>query len=397
MTVKIGPAGTLTCELGDTINETMQAWFSNTGNFMYLKAGTAPPGVTFSFTDDTVKGKPTQTGVWPVTFANQYDDKVGKIVVIEPLIPATPGTPSADLAGQTYTIPDNTGAVWKANGVVVAPGVHPSGQDSYTVPRKVVLTVAPAAGYKFEGAAPGPVTYTFPVLPWTPPTHLDATVGVPVTITAGEVGAAGGCTPDDVSYMRFIEEQADVVPGLAPDDSAGSSLSGWTKISGTPTRAGEYTLAAELMQGGNSYGRYTAPLTVAAGSTSPVDPDPDGPGEPGDPGTTPGGHHALSARVAAYVGRANDPEALALADAQLPIVEAFVHGYTRGRGFKDGRPVAPLQAVVVTAAARLVTNPEQVYQYTTADYSERPAVLNGWTIPERGILHNYRKRAGSCG
>ena len=80
-----------------------------------------------------------------------------------------------------------------------------------------------------------------------------------------------------------------------------------------------------------------------------------------------------------------------------PIVEAFVHGNTRGRGFKNGRPVAPLQAVVVTAAARLVTNPEQVYQYTTADYSERPAVLNGWTIPERGILHNYRKRAGSCG
>lgn len=68
MTVKIGPAGTLTCELGDTINETMSTWFANTGNFTSLKAGTAPPGVTFNFTDDTVKGKPTQTGTWPVTF-----------------------------------------------------------------------------------------------------------------------------------------------------------------------------------------------------------------------------------------------------------------------------------------------------------------------------------------
>ena len=394
MTVKIGPVGTITCELGDTINETMAAWFSNTGNFTSVKSGGPPPGVTFSLTDDTVKGTPTATGTFPVTFGQQYGDKVGKIIVSEVLTPATPGTPSADLAGQTYTIPDNPGAVWKADGVVVEPGVHPSGQTSYTDTVKVTLTVAPAAGYKFEGGTPGPVTYTFPVLPWEPPTHLYATAGEPVTITAGEVGAAGGCTPENVKNMRFVEEQADVVPGLTPDDSSGSSLGGWTKIAGTPTQAGEYTLAVELMQGGNSYGTYVAPLTVAGSSTPPVDPDPE---EPGDPGTTPDGHHVLSARVAAYVGRPGDPEALALADAQLPIVEAFVHGYTRGRGFKDGRPVAPLQAVVVTAAARLVTNPEQVYQYTTADYSERPAVLNGWTIPERGILHNYRKRAGSCG
>lgn len=112
--------------------------------------------------------------------------------------------------------------------------------------------------------------------------------------------------------------------------------------------------------------------------------------EPVDPEET----HPLARRLVAYVGRPGDTEALALANAQLPIVEAFVHGYVRGRGFYvDGTPTPPLQAVIISAAARLLSNPEQVTWYAIGDYSERPRVLEGYTLAEIGVLHRYRKRA----
>lgn len=79
----------------------------------------------------------------------------------------------------------------------------------------------------------------------------------------------------------------------------------------------------------------------------------------------------------------------------MPTVATFVHGYTRGNGFDSSGRVqdAPLEAVIVSAAARLVVNPEQLWQYSVGDYSERPAVLQGWTLPEIAVLHRYRRRS----
>lgn len=102
----------------------------------------------------------------------------------------------------------------------------------------------------------------------------------------------------------------------------------------------------------------------------------------------------LAVRVAQHIARAGDEATLVLARAHADIVAAFVHGYTRGRGFNvlTGDPAPDLQAVIVAATARLTTNPEQVTAYTAADYSERPAVFEGWTHAELGVLHVYRAR-----
>ncbi len=99
-----------------------------------------------------------------------------------------------------------------------------------------------------------------------------------------------------------------------------------------------------------------------------------------------------AAKVAAFLGRGDDPAVVALAGEHLPIVTAFVEAYTRGKGFTEGQPDGPLAAVIMTAAARLVPNPEQAKRTQVADYSETPAILDGFTLPELAILHLYRRR-----
>src|SRR5699024_7949490 len=66
---------------------------------------------------------------------------------------------------------------------------------------------------------------------------------------------------------------------------------------------------------------------------------------------------ALSPTVAAFVGRPGDPTAEAQAGAALPVVLDFVRAYTRGNGFVGYRPDYPLRSVLISATARLVTNP----------------------------------------
>lgn len=135
----------------------------------------------------------------------------------------------------------------------------------------------------------------------------------------------------------------------------------------------------------------------ASTATPPGGPDPDPDPDP-DPGDDPDPWDEwdelttrLAPRVAAYVGRPGDADVTATASAQLPVVAEYVRGYTRGRGFEEERPAAPLRAVIVAATARLATNPEQVSVFTTGDYSERPAILAGWTLTELGVLRRYRR------
>ena len=102
----------------------------------------------------------------------------------------------------------------------------------------------------------------------------------------------------------------------------------------------------------------------------------------------------LAEDVAAFLGRGDDTSVVALAGAHLPIVTAFVRAYTRGQGFDPltGEPGEDVAAVITTATARLVVNPEQAQRVQVADYAETPAVLNGFTLPELAVLHLYRRR-----
>ena len=117
--------------------------------------------------------------------------------------------------------------------------------------------------------------------------------------------------------------------------------------------------------------------------------------EPGDPDGPWDTWNALASnlapKVAAYAGRADHAETIETAQAQLPVIVEYIKGHTRGRGFENPVPASPLLAVIVSACARLVTNPEQVQYYAVGDYSERPAMLAGWTLTELDVLRRYRR------
>ena len=123
-------------------------------------------------------------------------------------------------------------------------------------------------------------------------------------------------------------------------------------------------------------------------STSDIEPEPEPEPEPGDDT----GLGNLPELVAAYLGKPNSEKYLTRAAAHVMIVTEYVRGYTRGKGFSDGQPAADLQAVIVSAAAKLTYNPEQVEMFRSGDYSERPQQFKGWTLADLAVLNRYRKR-----
>ena len=97
--------------------------------------------------------------------------------------------------------------------------------------------------------------------------------------------------------------------------------------------------------------------------------------------------------VVAFLGRSGDATASALAQTHLPMVTEMVRAYTRDRGFVDGVPGDDIAAVIVSATARSVANPEHTISQETGPFSIRQGIFQGWTLPELAILHRYRKRA----
>lgn len=97
------------------------------------------------------------------------------------------------------------------------------------------------------------------------------------------------------------------------------------------------------------------------------------------------------ARVAEFLGQGDDSTLVALAGVHAEIIAAMAHAYTRGQGFASGVPNAEVAAVITTATARLVANPEQVAS-TVGTISERGG-FSGWTLAERFVLNRYRVRA----
>ncbi|HIW29786.1 MAG TPA: hypothetical protein H9987_07210 [Candidatus Luteococcus avicola] len=94
--------------------------------------------------------------------------------------------------------------------------------------------------------------------------------------------------------------------------------------------------------------------------------------------------------VAAFLGRGDDPQTVATAQETLPIVTALARSYTRDRGFTGTEPAEDLAAVIVTATARLMANPDQL-QNSVGDVSV--AGWQGWTLAELFVLNRYRVRS----
>lgn len=98
------------------------------------------------------------------------------------------------------------------------------------------------------------------------------------------------------------------------------------------------------------------------------------------------------ADVAAFLGQSGDTELTALAGQHVTIITAMVRAYTRDQGFVGTEPADDVAAVIVTATARLVINPEQLESSTIGSYSTT-GHFDGWTLAETFVLNRYRKRA----
>ncbi|MCV7302638.1 hypothetical protein H7J93_23725 [Mycobacterium barrassiae] len=95
--------------------------------------------------------------------------------------------------------------------------------------------------------------------------------------------------------------------------------------------------------------------------------------------------------VADFLGQGDDDTLVELASEHAAIMTALARSYTRGRGFAGADPAEDIAAVIVTATARLVANPEQLA-------SEVGSVAirggwQGWNLAEQIVLNRYRVRA----
>lgn len=98
--------------------------------------------------------------------------------------------------------------------------------------------------------------------------------------------------------------------------------------------------------------------------------------------------------LADFLGQGDDTQLVALAGEHVTLVTAMARAYTRGGGFdpNDG-PNDEVAAVITTASARLVTNPEQNKREQLHDYSVTPTPFVGWSLAETFVLNRYRRRA----
>ena len=99
-------------------------------------------------------------------------------------------------------------------------------------------------------------------------------------------------------------------------------------------------------------------------------------------------------QVAAFLGRPDDAAILATAEQAIAVVTTMVKAYVRGNG-QDWTPNDELDAVIVTASARMVSNPSGLNQDIAAGpftQSLRGA-FQGWTLAELAVLNRYRRRA----
>lgn len=93
-----------------------------------------------------------------------------------------------------------------------------------------------------------------------------------------------------------------------------------------------------------------------------------------------------------FLGRGADELPDSLAQAHLDTITSLARGYTRGNGFDyGGVPADDLIAVILTATARMLANPDQL-PYDAGSVSIRGA-FTGWTLAETIVLNRYRKRA----
>ena len=79
----------------------------------------------------------------------------------------------------------------------------------------------------------------------------------------------------------------------------------------------------------------------------------------------------------------------------LMVIEGMVDAYTRGRYKRAGNYRPGVEEVIITAAARLLSNPEQIsVREEIGPYSYfKGEGFKGFTLVELAVLNRYRRRA----
>lgn len=150
-------------------------------------------------------------------------------------------------------------------------------------------------------------------------------------------------------------------------------------VDGTPTEAGDFSLSLLRTDRYNTKTYYNLAIPVVVPGS--------GGGDPGTPGPAPEG----AAAVAELLGVPENPAIIQAATAALPVITSMARAYTRANGFTNGAPNEDLRAVIQTATARFVSNPEQVA--STVGGVTVGAGFSGWSLAELAVLNRYRKRA----
>lgn len=96
-------------------------------------------------------------------------------------------------------------------------------------------------------------------------------------------------------------------------------------------------------------------------------------------------------RVADFLGGGGDANLVTLAGSHAQVVTQMCRAYTRDVGFVAGVPNDEIASVIVTAAARLVANPQQIAN-DVGGVSMRGG-FSGFNLAERMVLNRYRKLA----
>ena len=98
-------------------------------------------------------------------------------------------------------------------------------------------------------------------------------------------------------------------------------------------------------------------------------------------------------QVAAFLGKPDDTATEALAEQTIPLVTAMAKAYVRGSA--DWEPNDELDAVIVTASARIISNPGQLpFDQTAGAFTQSVrGGFQGWTLAELFVLNRYRRRA----
>lgn len=97
----------------------------------------------------------------------------------------------------------------------------------------------------------------------------------------------------------------------------------------------------------------------------------------------------LADRVIAFLGEGDHQKVLA----HVQLVTEFVRAYTRGNGFTNMIPEPDVEAAIVTATARSLTNPGGVVQsVTSGPFTESFFKFDGFSLMEQAVLNKYRRR-----